>query len=158
MIFLRSILITLALLSFAVLAMGQTSKTLRVKFGKPSKTDAGVEMYDISPRIQMTVKYASNGEACEVEIRQNGLFGIDRVDMNRRIDRIVSDIVPLSKRGKRIPNHYGRAENCITSHNDEYESVLITYFEQPCGDSYQLITVRWKKRTCISTPPLQPKK
>ena len=146
------------MLSLSVLAAGQTSKSLQAKFGAPSKSDDAFELYLISSKIQMTVKYASSGEACEVEIRQKELSSPDHLDVDKKVGSIISDIIPVSKRGKRIPNYYGIAQNCITSQNDEYERVMITYFDQPCGESVRVITVRWKGRECASEPASQPNK
>jgi hypothetical protein len=158
MIFLWCISITIVLPSFSILATGQTSKSLQAKFGAPAKSADALELYEIVPKIQMTVKYAASGEACEVEIRQKPLWGADHLDMDKKVGNIIADIIPLSKRGKRIPNGYGIFQNCITSHNDEYEKVMITYFNEPCGDSYRVITVRWKRRLCTSLPASQPNK
>jgi hypothetical protein len=106
----------------------------------------------------MTVKYASSGAACEVEIRQKEPWAPDHLDVDKKVESIISDIIPGSKRGKRIPNYHGIAEDCITSHNDEYERVMITYFNQPCGESFRVITVRWKVRECASEPTPRPNK
>lgn len=142
----------LGLLLFGCLAAAQTSEKIRAKYGHPSE-----EHYQISAQVSLTVKFAEDGEACEIL-----LVGTDQSLIAKQI---VDDIIPVSERGRLIKDA-GQVGNCLNNRALSYEKVDVYFDDDACGLYRRLDQGRpirahivWKNRSCkAGTAKPQPNK
>lgn len=131
----------LCILLFGCLAVAQTSEKLRAKYGPPSQ-----EHYQLSPQVSLAVKFAEDGQACEILV-----VGPDQSLTARQL---VDDIIPVSQRGRLIRDA-GEVGNCLNHRALSYSKVDVYFDDDACGlyrRSDQGRPVRahivWKNRSC----------
>ena len=125
--------------------LAQTPREIRALLGKPSKCGEA-ECYKIEPSLTATVSY-SQGNIAMVVFEDgrdislpDGVFTIPTV----KYGDLVAKLIPLNKRGKKIPNDSMIAMNCTERFTDEYEAVVITYFYTCSRGQYRNVIIKWK--------------
>lgn len=129
--------------------MGQTSSTLRQKYGQPTS-----ETYNVRADIKVTVTYAQPGEVCEMLIQpiaetQNGRPSVLKL---QPLKEVIDELVPKEERGKFIT---GSFLNIVCPNDDcggveeDYEKVLI-HRHGSIGsiDEHRYAFIQWKTDTC----------
>jgi hypothetical protein len=114
---------------------------MRKKYGHPARED-----YQLSPDVSLAVKYAVDGQACEIL-----LVGTDQ---SLSAKRIVDDIIPVSQRGRLLKSD-GQVGNCLNHFALSYAKVDVYFDDDACGLYRRLDQGRpvrahivWKNRSC----------
>jgi hypothetical protein len=135
------------LLLVCVVATGQTSSTLRQKYGQPTS-----ETYNVRPNIKVTVTYAKTAEICEMLIQpiaetENGKPSLLK---SQPLAEVIDELVPKEQRGKYL---MGTFLNIICLPNNDcfgveenYEKVLI--HRHGSTDAHPYASIHWKTHTC----------
>jgi hypothetical protein len=152
---LRFLQLSLLLSLAAIPAWAQTSSELNSKYGVPTQS------YEIRPGIFLTVKYAADGQACEMavekrHVRASGTIDLDSTTLSSEEKKmIVEDLIPVAKRGKRseVSGDIAIIGGGGTE-SDDYENISITYYSNYSPSKNAIIrgtvaiVIRWKGRTC----------
>jgi hypothetical protein len=125
---------------FIAAANGQTATDLANKYHHH-------EVYEVEPGVQMTPKFAADGQVCEMQVEQ-AHFGENGADLRDGIDQaktkaIIDQLVPAEERGKKIDNLVECVGACQTV--DEYSKVFVHVFS---GGNTRLIEIEWRHRNC----------
>ena len=125
---------------FIAAANGQTSTDLANRYHHH-------EVYEIQPGVQMTAKFAADGQVCEMQVEQ-AHFGKNGADLRDGLDQakinaIIDLLVPKEERGKKITD----LEECVGACQtvDEYSNVFVHVFS---GGNTRLIAINWRDRNC----------
>ena len=153
------IIATVSLSSLGMITRAQTAKDFRSKYGLPS------EVFQINPGLSLTAKYTDEGLACEVDIVQRDVvFGSTvvmsnlpdpkslRHDLGSDVKRIIAELMPEAKRGRKISSGKGQIGNCYGNSTDDYDLVRVTRNWESCGTRSYSARMVWKTRRCKGTP------
>jgi hypothetical protein len=130
-----------ALSAFAQIDGSQFAAELRAKYGPPLAR----ETFTSKPGIEMVVDYAANGHVCRIQLPAVAPSRDPRVQTTQAIDEFVSELVPLSVRGKELR----RMRESMGLHSAsiiEYEYVAIVESFQ--GLERTGVTVTFTKEEC----------
>ena len=105
---------------FCFTAAGQVNDAaLRAAFGQPVPGSVlHVKIFKVAPGLQMTVRFGSRGQACQIEIPP----GVANTD---EVHRILEKAVPLVARGKKW-NQFLAFMGLAGFSNTYYENVIFT--------------------------------
>jgi hypothetical protein len=125
---------------FITAANGQTAADLAKKY-------AHHEVYEVQPGVQMTLRFASDRQVCEMQVEQ-AHFGENGADLRDGLDQfkinaIIDQLVPVGERGKKINTLYECVGVCQTV--DEYSKVFVHVFSV---GSTRLVSIKWRNRNC----------
>jgi hypothetical protein len=151
----RFLYISLFLVLTAAPVWAQTSSDLNSKYGAPTQS------YEIRPGIFLTVKYAADGQVCEMSVEKrhiqaSGTIDLDSITISSEERRmIVDELAPAVKRGERQKDSgdvliVGGGGTEI----DNYENVSISYHSRYTPSKEAIIrgtaaiVIAWKNRPC----------
>lgn len=136
-------------------ASGQTADDLASKYPV-------VSAYEVRPGILMTAKYAADGQACEITLEKRHETP-KKIDLGSTIPRdqikqLIDELVPPSERGNPTKRYLkGDSESTIgggvVDTESDYENVSIKIIgttSSSCDSGDEVVTIRWKKRTCAA--------
>ena len=139
---------TFLVLSLFTIGVGQSRNDFERKYGDSA--------FEIRPNVWMTAKYAEDGQACELIIKErnnckagNRALKAD-LRLNERIKELLNEFAPAAQRGKFI-NRSALASDCCMGFAEEYENVTLFFADEGQllgGNSYSALTIRWKHRKC----------
>ena len=152
-------------LLLSITALGQTATEINAKY-------PAVNAYEVRPGILMTVKYADNGEVCEITLQR--YYSPNQPDADTTIpakleDQLIDELAPQALRGpaNNQPHWNGFTAGGVSHFERDFANVLVTidgtYWcseesggKTNCGHGgTKVITIQWKKRTC-ATPKSSP--
>ena len=95
----------------------------------------------------MIPKFDSSGVVCEMEVEQSH-FGTNGEELDdgideRKVYRVIDQLVPLSERGLQLETSETCAGVCETIR--EYKNVVINIIS---GGHTRLIRIKWRNRRC----------
>jgi hypothetical protein len=139
--------ICILVLTFVVAALGQMSADLSAKFHH-------VTAYKVRPDVLMTVRFASDGQVCEVtlEKQQKTDTGIvlGETFSEKEVRNLVDDLVPEEGRGRNLTRVLnGTVDGSFITTEYTYENVLIRVYglTRPAGAAGdRVIIVMWANR------------
>ena len=150
-------LLLLVALGVSVIATGQTSADLSVKYRQ-------VTSYELRPDVLMTPKFAADGQVCQMvlEKRQKTDAGIvfGAAFSGAEIKELVDELVPGAERGRDLTTILNTTiDGGFITTEYTYDNVLIRVYgvtrPEPGGD--RVVVIRWRKRTCGTAQPSAPK-
>jgi hypothetical protein len=125
---------------FNAVANAQTAADLAKKYHHQ-------EVYEVQPGVQMTPKFASDGQVCEMQLEQSH-FLRNEVDLGDGIDQskisaIIEQLVPAEERGGKM----NTLEECvgICQTEDEYSNIFVKVLS---SGNTRLIKIKWRNRNC----------
>jgi hypothetical protein len=132
------------------LPVGQTSQSLRDRYGEPD-----LERFTAAGDIGLTVEYGSDGLACEMVIeRKQTLLHKEQVGYYmapEAVSEIIDELVPPASRGRSI-NLMWESMGCAEGHIEEYENVWIARHSDMCiplkRERESRATVAFKRQSC----------
>jgi hypothetical protein len=134
-------------LLMCVVATGQTSSTLRQKYGQPTS-----ENYNVRPNIKVTVTYAKTSEICEMLIQPIAETedGKPSLLKSEPLAEVIDELVPKEQRGKYLMGTFLNiiclSKNDCFGVEEDYEKVLI--HRHGSNDAYPYASIHWKTQTC----------
>jgi hypothetical protein len=139
------------------LPAGQTSQTLRDRYGEPD-----IERFTAAPDIGLTVEYGSDALACQIVIeRKQPLPHSEQVGnymAPEAVSEIIDELVPPASRGRSI-NSMIESMGCAEGRIVEYENVWIARHSDMCvplkRDRESTATVVFKRQLCPVSPYAQ---
>jgi|SRR5580698_5600112 hypothetical protein len=151
-------LLTLAacfLILVTISANGQTSEDLGAKY-------PAVAAYEVRPGVLMTVKYAEDGQACEMTLEKRHSSSKDRdIDLGSNIpgkvvDELTDELAPVVDRGPATgrylsPDSYVAGGVSYTKR--DFQNVSIEVHGDTsisCDGGEKVVVIRWKKRVCAA--------
>ena len=150
-------LLLLVALGVSVIATGQTSADLSVKYRQ-------VTSYELRPDVLMTPKFAADGQVCQMvlEKRQKTDAGIvfGAAFSGAEIKELVDELVPGAERGRDLTTILNTTiDGGFITAEYTYDNVLIRVYgvtrPEPGGD--RVVVITWRKRTCGTAQPSAPK-
>jgi len=146
----------LLIVSFG-LPVGQTSQTLRGRYGEPD-----IERFTAAGDIGLTVEYDSGGLACQIVIeRKQPLLHSEQVRnymAPESVSEIIDELVPPTSRGRSI-NLILESMGCAEGRIEEYENVWIARHSDMCvplkRERESTATVVFKRKSCLVSPYAQ---
>jgi hypothetical protein len=152
----RIFIACLLIASFGLPA-GQTSQTLRDRYGEPD-----IERFTAPHDIGLTVEYGSDGQACQIVIeRKQPLLHSEKVSnymSPEAVSEIIDELVPPATRGHSI-NSMIESMGCAEGRTEEYENVWIARHSDMCvplkGERESTATVVFKRQLCPASPYAQ---
>jgi hypothetical protein len=144
------VLVSCILVATAGLALPQSSRDLRSRFGEPD-----VERYSATNDIGLTVEYGSDGLACQIVIeRKQPLLHSNQGQQYmppEAVSALIDEIVPPDSRGRHI-NALLESMGCAEGRLDEYENVWIGRYSDMCvplkPERDSTATVAFKRHDC----------
>ena len=105
------------------------------------------EVYEVEPGVQMTPKFASDGQVCEMQVEQLR-FGKNRVDFSHGLDQakisaITDQLVPAEERGEKINELTRCTGGCETV--SEYSNVFVNVLSHV---NTRVLAIKWRYRNC----------
>jgi hypothetical protein len=139
------------------LPVGQTSQTLRDRYGEPD-----IERFTAARDIGLTVEYGSDGQACQMVIeRKRPLLHSEKVSnymSPEAVSEIIDQLVPPATRGHSI-NSMIESMGCAEGRTEEYENVWIARHSDVCvplkRERESTATVVFKRQLCPVSPYAQ---
>jgi len=136
----KSFMLVCSAFLFIADANGQTAADLGTKYHHH-------EVYEVEPGVQMTPKFASDGQVCEMQVEQSH-FGKNRVDFSdglnqAKINAITDQLVPAEERGEKINELVLCTGSCETI--SEYSNVFVNVLSHV---KTRVIAIKWRNRTC----------
>jgi hypothetical protein len=152
----RILIASLLIVSFG-LPVGQTSQTLRDRYGEPD-----IERFTAARDIGLTVEYGSDGLVCQIVIeRRQPLLHREQVGnymAPEAVSEIIDELVPAVSRGRTI-NSTLESMGCAEGRIDEYENVWIARHSDVCvplkPERESTATAVFKRRSCPVSPYTQ---
>jgi hypothetical protein len=152
----RILIACLLIVSFD-LPIGQTSQTLRDRYGEPD-----IERFTAAGDIGLTVEYGSDGLACQIVIaRKRPLLHSEQVGnymAPEAVSEIINELVPPASRGRSI-NLMLESMGCAEGRIEEYENVWIARHSDMCvplkRERESTATVVFKRQSCPVSPYAQ---
>ena len=148
----KLLLLILILVITSISASAQNASDLAAKYGAPHQS------YEIRPGIFMTVKSATDGQACELSIEKRHVTGSGTINLDPTIlspeemKEIVEELAPISARGK---ERKGSGDMVIIGGGGttvyDYENCRIAYLNNPMDGKYGgtvAIIIYWWNRGC----------
>ena len=150
------LVVCLLIVSFS-LPVGQTSKTLRGRYGEPD-----IERFTAAGDIGLTVEYGSDGLACQIVIeRKQPLLHSEQVRNYmppESVSEIIDELVPPASRGRSIDSIL-ESMGCADGRIEEYENVWIARHSDMCvplkRERESNATVVFKRQSCPVSPYTQ---
>jgi len=144
------VLVSCILVATAGLALPQSSRDLRSRFGEPD-----VERYSATNDIGLTVEYGSDGLACQIVIeRKQPLLHSNQGQQYmppEAVSALIDEIVPPDSRGRHI-NTLLESMGCAEGRVDEYENVWIGRYSDMCiplkPERDSMAAVAFKRHVC----------
>jgi hypothetical protein len=150
---LKSLLAVCLLAFVAISVRGQTSEDLAAKY-------PAVAAYEVRPGVLMTVKYAEDGQACEMTLEKRHRSSKEKdVDLGsnippKLIDELTDELAPESDRGLATsrylsPDSYVAGGVSYTKR--DYQNVSIEVHgdtSTSCDGGEKVVVIRWKKSAC----------
>jgi hypothetical protein len=136
---------------FAIPTHGQTPTDLEKKYGTP------IIAYEIRPKVVMTVKYAEDGQPCEMIVeRQNtnaSSVNLDPYLSDALIKELIDELVPVVERGEKSDAHGGTlmiGQMEVTNFNYENVSIKIVGSMSTVRglSGNTVLVIKWEKRQC----------
>jgi hypothetical protein len=131
--------------AFAQIDGTKFASDLRTKYGPPLTR----ETFTVRSGIEMIVDYAANGHVCRIQLPPVGPGRDPGVSSPQAIDELISELVPLTMRGKelrRMMSTAGRFSVLMV----EYENVTVA--EGLEGQRRTEVTVTFTKEACRERP------
>jgi hypothetical protein len=146
----------LLIVSFS-LPVGQTSQTLRGRYGEPD-----IERFTAAGDIGLTVEYGSDGLACQIVLeRKQPLLHSEQVRnymAPESVSEILDELVPPASRGRSIGSML-ESMGCAEGRIEEYENVWIARHSDICvplkRERESNATVVFKRQSCPVSPYAQ---
>ena len=150
------LVVCLLIVSFS-LPVGQTSPTLRGRYGEPD-----IERFTVAGDIGLTVEYGSDGLACQIVIeRKQPLLHSEQVRnymAPESVSEIIDELVPPASRGRSIDSIL-ESMGCAEGRIEEYESVWVARHSDMCvplkRERESNATVVFKRQSCPVSPYTQ---
>jgi hypothetical protein len=150
------LVVCLLIVSFS-LPVGQTSQTLRGRYGEPD-----IERFTAAGDIGLTVEYGSDGLACQIVIeRKQPLLHSEQVRnymAPESVSEIIDELVPPASRGRSIGSML-ESMGCAEGRIEEYENVWIARHSDMCvplkRERESNATVAFKRQSCPVSPYTQ---
>jgi hypothetical protein len=136
-------------LCLQTITLGQSSGDLAAKYHQ-------ITSYELRPSVLLTPKYSADGQVCEMvlEKRQKTDTGIVFGDLfsEKEVHVFVDELVPDAERGRNLTSPLNiTVDGGFMTTEYKYENVLVRVYgttrPEPAGNS--VITITWRKRTCI---------
>ena len=148
--------VCLLIVSFS-LPVGQTSPTLRGRYGEPD-----IERFTVAGDIGLTVEYGSDGLACQIVIeRKQPLLHSEQVRnymAPESVSEIIDELVPPASRGRSIDSIL-ESMGCAEGRIEEYENVWVARHSDMCvplkRERESHATVVFKRQSCPVSPYTQ---
>jgi len=148
--------VCLLIVSFS-LPVGQTSPTLRGRYGEPD-----IERFTVAGDIGLTVEYGSDGLACQIVIeRKQPLLHSEQVRnymAPESVSEIIDELVPPASRGRSIDSIL-ESMGCAEGRIEEYENVWVARHSDMCVplklERESNATVVFKRQSCPVSPYTQ---
>lgn len=150
------LVVCLLIVSFS-LPVGQTSPTLRGRYGEPD-----IERFTVAGDIGLTVEYGSDGLACQIVIeRKQPLLHSEQVRnymAPESVSEIIDELVPPASRGRSIDSIL-ESMGCAEGRIEEYENVWVARHSDMCvplkRERESNATVVFKRQSCPVSPYTQ---
>jgi hypothetical protein len=150
------LVVCLLIVSFS-LPVGQTSVTLRGRYGEPD-----IERFAVAGDIGLTVEYGSDGLACQIVIeRKQPLLHSEQVRnymAPESVSEIIDELVPPASRGRSIDSIL-ESMGCAEGRIEEYENVWVARHSDMCvplkRERESNATVVFKRQSCPVSPYTQ---
>ncbi len=151
----KSLFAPCLLVFVAISVSGQTSEELAVKY-------PAVAAYEVRPGVLMTVKYAEDGQACEMTLEKRHSSSVDKdIDLgsnipSKLIDELTDELAPAADRGPATsrylsPDSYVAGGVSYTKR--DFQNVSIEVHgdtSTSCDGGEKVVVIRWKKRACAA--------
>ena len=131
-----------ALSAFAQIDGARFASDLRAKYGPPLAR----ETFVARPGFEIVVDYAANGHVCRIQVPPIAPGGEPGVKTAQAVDDFLTELVPLTMRGKELLRMEEAVGAPSVSHV-EYENVTISDFRQ--GGRRTGVTVTFKNEECL---------
>lgn len=149
----RSLIVLCAVFLAATLVRGQTSADLAAKY-------TAVAAYEVRPGVLMTVKYAEDGQACEMTLEKRHSSLKDRdIDLasnipSKLVDELTDELAPAADRGPATsrylsPDSY--VAGGVSYIKRDFQNVSIEVHgdtSTSCDGGEKVVVIHWKKRAC----------
>jgi hypothetical protein len=134
----------------------QTSEDLGAKY-------PAVAAYEVRPGVLMTVRYAEDGQACEVTLEKRHSSSKDRdIDLgsnipSKLVDELTDELAPQADRGPATsrylsPDSY--VAGGVSYIKRDFQNVSIEVHgdtSTSCDGGDKVVVIRWKKRVCVAS-------
>jgi len=151
------VMAAILLLIAALPAFSQTVESLNKKY---QRLDAN--HYQLRSGAILTVKFAENGQICEMTIEPKTVFDVRSVpDESRELPRdlmtvaeaekLIDELVPNLQRGREMNKGFSFESGCNEVTLIEYENVVIQRVFHHCQKQFGevvSITIQWKEAKC----------
>jgi len=127
-----------------------------------------IEAYEVRPGVLAMPKYSENGSLCEIDLERlkfsSGKIALDSSKLSRdEIKESVDDLVPVSERGRSLPDLSGTSlegQSAVTF--EEFENISIKIYSalsikpedfppkpgMNIDATDRVATIQWKQRKC----------
>ena len=120
----------------------QTSTNLEAKFGVP------MTAYEVRSDFLLLVKYAVDGQPCEMRIQPLKFNSMIPDDAAKEI---LDEVIPIAERGAKDNRIAVGTVGSTATMSERYENVSITtisIFQESCRNCTVLIEIKWKNKIC----------
>ena len=140
---------------FGISAFGQTAAEMESKYGPP------VKAFEVRPGVLMTVKYADDGQVCEMVLERRHTtesgVNLDSTLSDKLVNELIDELAPVAVRGERKDKAYLNGKFyfettisgslSITERNYEHVTIEIVGSVSK-GGGYMVLIIKRNQNPC----------